>query len=73
VAHEEGITMFLAGDVDTSGDVKIEMHSQKADGSPVATIELTGTLRDGLIDASGHFLRGRMATLSWHKNAGAAN
>jgi serine/threonine protein kinase len=73
VAHEAGVTMFLAGDVATSGDVKIEMRSQKADGTPVATINLTGTLHDGLLDASGRFLRGRTATLNWHKNPPASN
>jgi serine/threonine protein kinase len=71
MAAETGITMFLTGDVAASGDVKIEMHSQKADGTPVASIDLTGTLHDGLISASGRFLRGRTATLDWHKNSGA--
>jgi serine/threonine protein kinase len=69
MAADAGITMLLAGDVSTSGDVKIEMHSEKADGTPVATIDLTGTLQDGLISASGRFLRGRTATLNWHKNS----
>jgi serine/threonine protein kinase len=73
VAREAGVTMFLAGDVAPSGDVKIEMRSQKADGTPVATIDLTGTLHDGLLDASGRFLRGRTATLNWHKNSPASN
>jgi class 3 adenylate cyclase len=73
VAPEAGITMFLKGDVDASGAVTIEMHSQKPDGSPVATINLTGTLHDGLIDANGSFLRGRPATLNWRKTSGASN
>ena len=72
VAPEAGITMFLKGDVDASGGVTIEMHSQKPDGSPVATINLTGTLHDQTIDASGSFLMGRPATLNWRKTPGAS-
>jgi class 3 adenylate cyclase len=71
VAPEAGITMFLNGHVATSGDVTIEMHSEKADGSSMATINLTGTLHDRLIDASGSFLRGRPATLNWREKPGA--
>ena len=62
--------MFLAGDVSSAGEVKIEMHSEQADGSRVATIDLTGTVHNGLISAQGSFLRGRSATLEWHKNSG---
>jgi class 3 adenylate cyclase len=72
VAPEAGIMMFLKGDVDASGGVTIEMHSQKPDGSPVATINLTGTLHDQTIDASGSFLRGRPATLNWRKTQGTS-
>lgn len=72
VAPEAGITMFLKGDVDASGGVTIQMHSQKPDGSPVATINLTGTLHDQTIDASGSFLMGRPATLNWRKTPGAS-
>jgi hypothetical protein len=73
VATEAGITMFLDGDVASSGDVKIEMHSQKANGTPVASIDLTGTLYDGTISASGQFRRGRAATLNWQKQSGPSN
>ena len=73
VAPEAGITMFLKGDLDASGGVTIQMHSQKPDGSAVATINLTGTLHDQTIDASGSFLRGRPASLNWRKTPGASN
>lgn len=73
VAPEAGITMFLKGDVDASGDVTIQMHSQKPDGSPAATINLTGILHDQKIEANGSFLRGRPASLSWRKNPGASH
>ena len=72
MGKDTGITMFLAGEVAPSGDVKIEMHSEKADGSHVAAINMTGTLREGLISAQGSFLKGRSATLNWRKSPGAA-
>ena len=65
--HNSDVTMFLAGDVTPSGDIKIEMHSEKPDGSRVITIDLTGTVGNGLLDASGKFRNGRSATLNWHK------
>jgi class 3 adenylate cyclase len=63
-----GVTMFLSGDVAETGDVKIEMHSEKPDGSRLATIDLKGTLHDGHLDATGNFRAGRAATLNWHKD-----
>jgi class 3 adenylate cyclase len=72
-APEAHVSMFLTGDVTPSGDVKIEMHSQKPDGTIVVLIDLEGTLHDGLIDASGSFRRGRLATLKWRKKPGASN
>lgn len=72
-APEAGVTMFLTGDVARSGDVEIEMHSKKPDGTPMATINLTGTLRDSMIDARGSFLKGRAATLKWRKKPGASH
>jgi len=39
----------------------------------VSAIDLTGTLHDGQIDASGRFRRGRKATLNWHKNTRASD
>jgi len=73
IAGDKGITMFMTGDIAASGDVQIEMHSQKADGAPVSSIDLTGTVHDGQIDASGRFKRGRKATLNWHKNSRASD
>jgi adenylate cyclase len=71
--HDPGVTMFLTGDVAPAGDIKIEMHSKNADGTPLATINLTGTVHNGLLSAQGSFLRGRSATLEWHKNSGASH
>ena len=65
--REAGNTMILTGDVARSGDVKIGMHSETPDGTVVVVIDLTGTLHDGLITASGTFRKGRTATLNWQK------
>jgi class 3 adenylate cyclase len=66
LGHTE-MTMLLAGDISDSGDVKMELHSEKPDGTRVATIMLKGTLLDGKLDAHGSFLMGRRVTLNWHK------
>jgi class 3 adenylate cyclase len=74
IGKENKVIVLLTGDVARSGDVKIEIEIRsEADGSRQATINLNGTLRDGLIDASGSFLKGRPATLNWHKNSGASH
>jgi len=71
MGREKKVNMFLDGHVAKSGDltIEIEMRNQ-TDGARTATIDLTGTLRGGLITASGSFLKGRPATLSWHKESG---
>jgi class 3 adenylate cyclase len=61
------IPMFLVGEISPSGDVKMELHSEKPDGSRLATIDMKGTIKDGEISADGAFLMGRPATLNWHK------
>ncbi len=63
-----GVTWFVSGVVAASGEAKIDLHSQKKDGQRIATINLTGTIRDGQLDAAGHFLNGRPATLNWRRN-----
>jgi class 3 adenylate cyclase len=70
MGREEKSAVSLTGDVAKSGDFKIEivMRSEEED-ERLATIDLTGTLRGGLMNATGSFKRGRPATLSWHKNA----
>lgn len=67
MGRDTGITMFLAGDITPSGDVTIEMHSVKPDGSRGVTIDLKGTLLEGRLDARGSFRMGRPVTLNWHK------
>jgi class 3 adenylate cyclase len=72
MGHEKKAEMFLTGNVERSGEVKIVMEMlSETDHSRLATIELAGTLRGELLNATGSFLRGRPATLNWHKNTGA--
>ncbi|HEV2549804.1 MAG TPA: adenylate/guanylate cyclase domain-containing protein [Stellaceae bacterium] len=66
--REPVATVFLSGEVSKAGSVKIEMHGETADGTRMPTINLVGTLRDGLIDAAGNFEGfGRTATLKWQR------
>lgn len=65
---KQGVTWFVSGVVAASGDARIELHSQKMDGQRIATINLTGIIRAGQLNATGHFLNGRPATLNWHRN-----
>ena len=60
------LTMHMEGRIEARGKVTIEMHSDEANGTRVATIEMTGTIRNGTILAEGKFLRGRPANLDWH-------
>jgi len=65
--REGDLTVTLSGDVTASGDVTILMHSERADGTRVNTINMTGTIRDGALFASGAFERGRPASVDWHR------
>ena len=64
---DSGLTMFLDGEVSSSGDVKMEMHNEKPDGSRVITVDFTGKIHDIHLDATGKFRMGRAATLNWHR------
>jgi hypothetical protein len=59
----EGVTVKLAGEVSTLGEVRIEWHSEHADGSQFARAILSGTIRDGRLDASGAFSNGRSVSI----------
>jgi class 3 adenylate cyclase len=69
--HEQDVIMFLDGDISPTGDLTIQMHSDKSDGTRVTTITLVGTIRAGLLEARGKFAKGRPATLNWHLNSPA--
>jgi class 3 adenylate cyclase len=64
--NEFGVTMFLEGEVTPAGNVTVLMHSERADSTHLATINLGGTVRAGVLEADGKFLRGRSASINWH-------
>jgi hypothetical protein len=61
----EGITVKLAGEVSTIGEVKIEMHAERTDGSQFARANLSGTIQKGHLDANGAFFNGRIVSIRW--------
>jgi class 3 adenylate cyclase len=70
---EKKIRVLLTGDVARSGDVNIGIVQSDPNVSRPARANLTGTLRGGLINASGSFLQGRPATLNWHRNSATSH
>ena len=68
MGKETGVFMNMTGSIDSSGGVKIEMHSIAPDGRVINNINLSGTLENGLLTATGSFKMGRAVTLDWHKN-----
>lgn len=70
---DKGLTMFLEGDVSSSGAVKMELHNEKPDGSRVITVDFVGAIHDIHLDATGKFRMGRAATLNWHRTSRAAH
>jgi class 3 adenylate cyclase len=68
MGKDTGVVMNLTGHIAPSGEVEIEMHSKKADGTVLNNIFLTGKIQDGSMTAKGAFQMGRKVTLDWHKN-----
>ena len=66
--REPGVTLTFDGDVSEGGGVTMEIRIDNGDGSRRATINITGTLQDGRIDAAGRFTTGRSASLDWRRN-----
>jgi len=66
-AGREGVTVTLAGEVSTTGDVKIEWHAESADGSQFARAALSGAIQNGHLDARGTFGNGRTISVDWAK------
>jgi class 3 adenylate cyclase len=63
-----GITMYVRGEIRTSGDIAIRLRARRADGSRFDASDLVGTVRDGRINAAGVFRSGRSVNLTWQKN-----
>jgi class 3 adenylate cyclase len=66
-ARDPSLTVFIWGDVSPSGAVTVRMQTRRADGYTISSANLTGTLQDGRLDATGAFLNGRSAQLNWRK------
>jgi hypothetical protein len=67
-ALNPGVTMTLTGNVSASGDVKMELHSDNNDGTRQSTADLTGTLHDDRLNATGGFGGGRTVSINWFRN-----
>jgi class 3 adenylate cyclase len=63
-----GATMVLNGIVSAAGAVQIELHAQNTEGGRSLTADLSGTLQDGKLDATGTFRSGRTATINWRRD-----
>jgi class 3 adenylate cyclase len=69
MGRDAKVALILAGDVNPSGDARIEMemHRGTLDGERLATIDFAGTIHNGQLNMNGTFRKGRTATLNWHK------
>ena len=65
----DGVTVKLAGEVSTIGEVKVEMHAERSDGTQFAQANLSGTIENGRLDAHGAFLNGRALSFRWELTA----
>jgi len=71
--REQKISMDVEGSVSSSGDVKVRIRQHNdAEDTRLGSFDLTGTIHDGIIDATGSSKRGRDATLNWHKTSAAS-
>ena len=69
VARSNGFVTNLSGEVSASGDVKIEIHTQFADGKAAGVFNLSGKVHDNHLDATGsNPNNGRTATVTWIRN-----
>jgi len=55
----DGVAVKVVGEVSTSGEVKMEMHAERMDGSVFGRANLSGTVENGRLEANGSFLNGR--------------
>jgi class 3 adenylate cyclase len=66
--RDPGVTVKLAGEVSAIGEVRIEMHAERVEGNQFARANLSGTIQNGHLDASGFFFSGRTMSLTWQRN-----
>jgi hypothetical protein len=69
VGRANGFVTNLTGEISASGDVKIEIHTQFADGKAAGVFSLSGKVHDNHLDATGSDpVSGRTATITWIRN-----
>ena len=66
--REGNLTTSVSGAVSAAGEVTLELHTENASGSRQTTVELAGTLKDGLLSTTGSLRNGRTASLNLHRN-----
>lgn len=62
-----GNTVIFSGEIAPTGDVRMEVHTENADGVRQGTASLTGKLHDGVLEAKGTFRNGRTAEINWQR------
>ncbi|HVM80922.1 MAG TPA: adenylate/guanylate cyclase domain-containing protein [Stellaceae bacterium] len=62
-----GNTIVYSGEVKATGEVRIELRTENAEGTRVATADLTGKIHDGVLEAKGTFRNGRTAEINWQR------
>ena len=62
-----GNSVVYSGDVAPTGEVKIELHTENAEGARISTVDLVGKIENGVLEAKGTFRSGRTAELNWQR------
>ena len=59
--------MVYSGEVKPTGEVRIELHTENAEGARLTTADLTGGIHGGILEAKGTFRNGRTAEINWQR------
>jgi len=62
-----GNSVIYSGEVKPTGEVRIELHTENGEGARLTTADLTGSIRDGVLEAKGAFRNGRTAEINWQR------
>jgi len=66
--REGNVVTVLTGTVSPAGEVKLEIHTDYLSGGRQTNAELSGAVKNGLLEASGSLRNGRTASLNLHRN-----
>lgn len=70
--RDPGVTVKISGAVSITGEVKMQLRSDSAEGALLAIVDLAGTIKDGKIAAAGSYPGRRAATLAWSRHGAAS-